>query len=248
MTLRLAALVAAILLVSSTVGPKHLAAQSPTNSPLASREDLEAIVARSGKTKLSDRDRKLVEARLQDGDFQNGDRLFIRVRGDSSLSDTFAVRVGQVLPLPDMPPLEMRGVLRSEAKARIQTHISQFIRNPQVEVEPLIRMGLLGLVTRPGYYNVRADVPVSEVVMVAGGMAAEADFKKTTAQRGQVELYDRETIRKAMAAGMSLDQLGIQSGDEIVIGKRNSGFGGALPVITGVAALAAAIIGISAAL
>lgn len=248
MQFRLAALVAATLLLSSMGASTSLKAQSPTNSPLASRQDLEAIVARSGKAKLSDRDRKLVESRLKDGDFQNGDRLFIRVRGDSSLSDTFAVRQGQVLPLPDMPALDLKGVLRSEAKDRVVAHVSQYIRNPQVEVEPLIRMGLLGQVVRPGYYNVRADVPVSEVVMIAGGMNTEADFKKTTAQRGQVELYDREKIRLAMAAGMSLDQLGIQSGDEIVIGKRSSGFSGALPIITGLAALAAAVIGISAAL
>jgi hypothetical protein len=238
----------AVLALSLVLDAGTLAAQSPTNSPLATRDDLEAILARSGKAKLSDKDRSLIENRLKEGDFQNGDRLIVRVRGDSSLSDTFAVRVGQIVNLPDMPPLELRGVLRSEVKERVHTHVAQFIRNPQVEVEPLIRLGLLGQVARPGYYNVRADVPVSEVVMIAGGMSGEADFKKTTAQRGSVELYDRDKIRESMAAGMSLDQLGIQSGDEIVVGRRSGGFTGALPVITGVAALAAAIIGISAAL
>lgn len=245
MNLRLSGLLLAVML---TALPGSLDAQSPTNSPLATREDLQAILARTGKAKLSESNRKLVEARLREGDFQNGDRIYVRVRGDSSLADTFAVRVGQILNLPDMPPLELRGVLRSEVKERIQAHIGQYIRNPQVEVEPLLRLGLLGQVVRPGYYNVRADVPVSEVVMVAGGMAADADFKKTTAQRAQVELYNREAIRQAMAAGMSLDQLGLQTGDEIVVGKASTGFTGALPIITGVAALAAAIIGISAAL
>jgi protein involved in polysaccharide export with SLBB domain len=246
MNLRLAGVLAVVLSTGALSG--SLEAQSPTNSPLATREELEAILARSGKAKVSESNRKLVEARLRDGDFQNGDRIYVRVRSDSSLSDTFAVRVGQILNLPDMPPLELRGVLRSEVKERIQTHVAQYIRNPQIEVEPLLRLGLLGQVVRPGYYNVRADVPVSEVVMVAGGMGADADFKKTTAQRAKVELYDREAIRQAMAAGMSLDQLGLQTGDEIVVGKASTGFSGALPLITGVAALAAAIIGISAAL
>jgi hypothetical protein len=245
MRLRLAALVAATVLIG---GPSSLIAQSPANSPLATREDLEALLASKGKNKLNDRSRALLETRLREGDFQNGDRLLIQVRGDSTVADTFAVRVGQVLNLPNMPPLEMKGVLRSEARERIRTHIAQFIRNPEVTVEPLLRLGLLGQVSRPGYYNVRADVPVSEVVMVAGGMTGDADFKKTTAQRGKVELYDRETIRQSMAAGMSLDQLGLQSGDELVIGKQSGGFSGALPIITGVAALAAAIIGISGAL
>jgi hypothetical protein len=238
----------AVMIFSLGLQAGTLAAQSPTNSPLATRDELEAILARSGKAKLSDKDRTMVESRLRDGDFQNGDRLIVRIRGDSALSDTFAVRVGQVVTLPDMPPLELKGVLRSEVKERVMTHVSQFVRNPQIEVEPLIRLGLLGQVARPGYYNVRADVPVSEVVMIAGGMSGEADFKKTIAQRGKVELYDRDKIRQSMAAGMSLDQLGLQSGDEIVVGRSSGGFTGALPIITGVAALAAAIIGISAAL
>jgi protein involved in polysaccharide export with SLBB domain len=241
----LAALVAATLLAGMA---QPLQAQSPGNNPLATRDDLEAILARSGKRKVSDRDRQLIDARLREGDFKNGDRLLVRVLGDSSVADTFAVRTDRTLHLPDMPPLDMSGILRSEARERIQTHIGQFIRNPRVEVEPLLRLGLLGAVGRPGYYNVRADVPVSEVVMVAGGMAQDADFKKITVQRGQLEIYDRETVRQAMAAGMSLDQLGVQSGDEIAVKARSTGFTGALPIITGIAALAAAIIGISAAL
>ncbi|HWA17139.1 MAG TPA: polysaccharide biosynthesis/export family protein [Gemmatimonadales bacterium] len=243
MRVMLAALVAATLLSGSSA-----MAQSPANHPLATREDLEAILARSGKQKLGDRDRQFIEARLRDGDFKNGDRLLVRLRGDSAIADTFAIRTDRTLTLPDMPPLDMKGVLRSEAKERIQTHIAQFIRNPQVDVEPLLRLGLLGSVQRPGYYNVRADVPVSEVVMVAGGMGGDADFKKMTVQRGKQEIYDREHVRQAMADGMSLDQLGIQNGDEIAVGARSTGFVGALPVITGIAALAAAIISISIAL
>lgn len=243
--LNLAALVAASLLAAVA---QPMAAQSPSNNPLATREDLESILARGGKQKLNDRDRRLIEARLRDGDFKNGDRLLVRLMGDSSIADTFAIRTDRTLILPDMPPLDMKGVLRSEARERIQTHVAQYIRNPRIEVEPLLRLGLLGAVGRPGYYNVRADVPVSEIVMVAGGMGADADFKKTTVQRGDTEIYDRETVRKSMAAGMSLDQMGIQNGDEIVVKAKSTGFTGALPVITGLAALAATVITLAVAL
>jgi protein involved in polysaccharide export with SLBB domain len=237
----------AALLVSGLV-TGQLAAQESQNRALATRSDLQALLERHGKEALPSNERQLVLERLEHGDFQPGDRILLRVREDSSLTDTFAVRTGQVLVLPNIPPVDLKGVLRSEVQAKLLGIISQYVRSPQVEVEPLIRLGLLGTVLKPGYYNVRADVPLSEVVMIAGGMTGDADFAKTKAQRGAKELHSKEEIRRAMAAGMSLDQLGIQGGDEIVVGRRSGGFSGAIPIIGALAATALAIVGIASAL
>ena len=54
-------------------------------------------------------------------------------------------------------------------------------------VEPLLRLGLLGQVAQPGYYNVRADVPVSEVVMVAGGMFISERSERTDDTRSTTQ-------------------------------------------------------------
>ena len=43
-----------------------------------------------------------VRERLREGDFRVGDRIMLEVRGDSSLTDTFVVRAGPTLQLPNM--------------------------------------------------------------------------------------------------------------------------------------------------
>ena len=226
-----------------------LEAQSQRNRALATREELQALLApQAGKKGLSATDRQRIEARLTEGDFQQGDRLVVRVRGDTSLTDTFVIRADQTLLLPNIPPVSLKGVLRSEIQPTLLAVVSQYLRNPQVDADPLIRLGLLGAVTRPGYYSVRADVPLSELMVEAGGLSGEADVKKMTATRGEREIYSKEAIRQAMADGMSLDQLGLQGGDEITVGRRSGGFSGAIPIIGAVAATVLAIVGIASAI
>jgi protein involved in polysaccharide export with SLBB domain len=219
--------------------------QVPVNRALATREDLEGLLAAAGQgsgPRLSTRDRQVLEHRLQEGDFRVGDRLVVIVQGEKALSDTFTVRTGQTLVLPDMAPLPLHGVLRSELQDKLQAHVSQYIRDPTVTAEALIRIGVLGSVARPGYYNVRADQPLGDMLTVAGGLAGDADLGKAQIRRDGIEYWPREDVRRAMASGKSLDVLGLQGGDEIQIGRRGSGFGATLGIITGVATLATTII------
>jgi protein involved in polysaccharide export with SLBB domain len=232
--------------VVTCVAPS-LAAQNPgpVNRALATREDLEGLLAAANQgsgPRLTDRERQILEHRLQEGDFRVGDRLVVSVAGEKALSDTFTVRSGQMLVLPDMAPLSLHGVLRSELRDKLQPHVSQYIREPTVGAEALLRIGILGSVARPGYYNVRADQPLGDVLSVAGGLATEADLGKAVILRDGSEYWPREEVRRAMASGKSLDVVGLQSGDEIQIGRRGAGFGSTLAIITGVVTLGATII------
>jgi hypothetical protein len=237
-----------VLLVVMVMGVvPSLAAQGEmlVNRALATREDLEGLLAaaRQGSgPKLSTRERQVVEHRLQEGDFLVGDRLVVTVEGEKALSDTFTVRAGQTLVLPDMAPLPLHGVLRSELQNKLQSHVSQYIRNPTATAEALIRIGILGSVARPGYYNVRADQPLGDMLGVAGGLAGDADLGKARILRDGNEFWPREEVRRAMASGKSLDVLGLQGGDEIQVGHRGQGFGSTLAIITGVVTLGATII------
>jgi protein involved in polysaccharide export with SLBB domain len=219
--------------------------QGLVNRALASREDLEGLLAAANQgsgPRLTAQERQVIEHRLQEGDFRVGDRLVVEVAGEKALSDTFTVRAEQMLVLPDMAPLPLRGVLRSELQDKLQAHVSQYIRDPTVTAEALIRIGILGSVARPGYYNVRADQPLGDMLGVAGGLAGDADLGKARVLRDGNEYWPREQVRQAMASGKSLDVLGLQGGDEIQIGRRGQGFGATLAIIAGVASLATTII------
>jgi polysaccharide export outer membrane protein len=156
----------------------------------------------------------------ENGDVRVGDRIVLSVRGDSALTDTFPVGPGRTLRLPNLPELSLQGVPRAQLQDYVAQHIARFVREPIVEVRPLIRIGLLGEVDRPGYYFVMTDGMVTDAIMMAGGPTREADLTKATVRRGATVLWERAQLREALTEGRTLDQLGLRSGDEIIIGQR----------------------------
>lgn len=197
----------------------------------ASRSELEALavaaeqLASSSSTQAQLREQKRAEAetlraRLRDGDIRVGDRVVVSVRGDSALTDTFTVHPGRMLDMPNLPRIALNGVLRSELRDYLTLHIARYLRAPAVEAYPLIRLGLLGELDRPGYYFLTPDDLVADAIMLAGGPTREADLAKTTVRRGASVLWDRDKVREAFVEGTTLDQLGLRSGDELIVGER----------------------------
>jgi protein involved in polysaccharide export with SLBB domain len=224
-------------------------AQKATEPPPrveATRAELEALAAHPPKG-MSEADRNMVAMRLADGDFQVGDKLLIEVLGDTTYSDTFAVRAGRVIILPSMPPLSLVGVLRSESDSVIRTFLGKYVRDPQVQVTPLMRLGVLGGVARPGYYDVPAQSLLSDVVMGAGGLGNFGDMKKTKIFRGNAEVLDSKAVNTAITKGNTLDILNLQSGDNINVGVTNpQATLNKVQIITAILAIPLLIVSISA--
>jgi protein involved in polysaccharide export with SLBB domain len=196
----------------------------------ASRGELEALAVAAEQLAASDsrtpvREQKRIEAealraRLRDGDVRVGDRIVLSVRGDSTLTDTFTVHPGRMLHLPNLPALALSGVLRSELQGYLTLHIARYVKDPVVDAYPLIRLGLLGEVTQPGFYFMTTNDLVADAIMRAGGPTREADIARATVRRGSSVLWDKGKLRDAVVEGITLDQLGLRSGDEIVVGER----------------------------
>lgn len=208
-------------------------AQQPASTAgqraLATREELSALATSLERT--SPAEARTIRERLATGDFQVGDRLLLRVQDEQALTDSFTIRTGQVLELPNIPPIPMRGILRSEAERHLRTTIARYLRDPVVRVEPLVRIAFSGAITRPGFHALPADVPLADAIMTVGGPSGTADLKKVTVRRAGVEVASRERMRQALAQGATLDQLSLQGGDEITIGERGRGFGNTLQVV-----------------
>jgi polysaccharide export outer membrane protein len=162
----------------------------------------------------------LIRWRLEHGDFQDGDRIIIRVvRGSSGFADTLVLRNGKQLQLPQVGDVSLDGVLRSELVAKLTDHVSKFIRDPAVQATQLVRVGILGNVVRPGFYYVPADFPLSDVLMASGGPTQSAALDRATVRRNGDVIIDENNTRAALTNGMSLDLLHMVAGDEITVGK-----------------------------
>lgn len=209
------------------------AARATTDSsrgPYPSRAELEAAVIRADSAAASaavaaerQRQREIagrLRHRLQFGDFEVGDRVVLRVAGLPALTDSFTVRAGRVLQLPDIPDIPLTGVLRSELRDHLHQHLRQYVIDPAIEVRPLVRIGVLGAVETPGFYAVPPDMLLSEALMVAGGPTREADVTRTTVRRGPRVVWTENRVHRAMRSGATLDDIDLRAGDEIVVGEK----------------------------
>jgi len=163
------------------------------------------------------READLIRERLVDGDLQVGDSVRITVLNEAQLSGAFVVGAGRVLTLPGLPDIPLRGILRSEAEGYLTERLSQYIRGPSVRVQTSIRMSIMGAVGRPGFYQVPADFLVSDAIMLAGGPAGAADPNRTVIRRTTSVLYSQDQVRDALVRGVTLDQLNLRAGDEMVV-------------------------------
>jgi hypothetical protein len=169
----------------------------------------------------------LLRTRLEKGDFQEGDRILVQVEGASIMTkpETLVVQSGKngkILQLPRMADLSLDGVLRAELADRLKEHLSQYIKEPVVRATPLVRVAVLGSVGHPGYFYTAADIPLSDVIMQAGGPGGNADLGKVAIRRGTEVIWEAKDTRSALADGLSIDQLHMRAGDEINVGEKRS--------------------------
>jgi protein involved in polysaccharide export with SLBB domain len=212
-------LIAAV--TSVTAG--HLSAQAANQGRrnFETRAELEAM-ARQAETGKNSTEASLIRARLQQGDFQAGDRILTTVEGAGGFSDTLTVEPGPVLPLPQLGELPLAGVLRSELVPQLRAQVAKYLRTATVRATPLVRLAVLGNVSRPGFYYTFADTPVSDALMAAGGPTQDADVAKIEVRRAGATILAPSAMTSAMTTGKSIDMLHLRAGDEIQVGKKRS--------------------------
>jgi hypothetical protein len=213
------------ILTGST--PALFAQGSPT---MASRSELEAI-AHTAESAGRSSEVTIIRQRLRNGDFQVGDRVLIRAQetGEGAfigraVQDTLLIKAGRLLPLSEpMGDLNLTGVLFSEASDSVSARYAKYLKNITVRITPLVRLSTSGAVGRPGYYYFPADSPLSDLITATGGQTSVADPKKLEIHRGTEVLWRADDVRTALASGRTIEQLGLQSGDELNVGlqKRN---------------------------
>jgi len=166
----------------------------------------------------------LLHQRLEKGDFQDGDRIIVQIQGNVlagkspvEIPETLTVRAGKLLELPRMADLPLTGVLRSELQQRLTDHLSQYVREPSVRATPLLRIAVLGYVSRPGYIYTAADQPLSDVLMKVGGPGPDADMAHVEIRRDNDVIWNAQATHAALADGLSLDRLHLRAGDELFV-------------------------------
>lgn len=147
-----------------------------------------------------------------------GDVLEVLFFGRAELSGQFPVDDAGEIHYPLAGRVRVEGRTGVEAADLLREALSDQFNNPELAVTPLIRVNVLGSVIQPGLYPLNPTFNVFDAIGAAGGPNREANFERILLVRGG-EYYVIDT-RETLQLGRSLAQMGIQSGDIIVVPDR----------------------------
>ena len=164
-----------------------------------------------------------IKGRLEDGDVRPGDVIRMTVQGDSVLSGTYRVTEGHRVEVPTVGSVNVGGLLYSEVRTELREALESVMRTPRVQVQPLIRIGVLGSVNEPGFYDLSPSATVSDALMAAGGPTQTAQVQKTRLRKPESGEDDEDTRVRSLT-GRSLADLGVARGDEVFVPTSGGGF------------------------
>ncbi len=141
------------------------------------------------------------------GTFQMGDRVSIRVEGDSLLTNRYTVGPGPALVLPEIGAITLSGVRRTDVEAYLKQQLGRYLKDPVVHAKALLRVSVIGEVEHPGFYSVAVDAGLEDALMQAGGPTRDA----------RVVAMRRDSLQLALAHGFTADQVGLRDGDRFVL-------------------------------
>lgn len=175
-----------------------------------------------------------IQSRLENGDMRGGDMVRVRVGSDSILSGTYRVTDGRTIEVPTVGQVDVSGLLYSEVAESVREALGSVVRTPRIEVQPLIRVAVLGQVGSPGYYDLSPTATVSDALMQAGGPTQSAEVQKTRIRRPEQE-ESGEGTRVRSLTGRSLADLGVTRGDEVFVPSSGGGLSfGTVSAVLGV--------------
>ena len=159
--------------------------------------------------------------------FQPGDAVRIQIwelfedeRRNVNLSRDYPINPDGYIVMPYIGELRVKDLTVYELMQILEEKFSEYLKNPYVYVRPLIRVTMQGAFNRPGSYRTDPSSSLWDLVALAGGPRQDCDLKRMNVERG-----GKVSIKKLLFAfeeGHSLEDVGIESGDQIIVPRRRS--------------------------
>lgn len=164
-----------------------------------------------------------------------GDQIKISVWKNNDLSGEFTIAADGTIIHPLYRGIHVSGEPMNVIEQRLREFLSTYLTNPQIVVQPLVRVVVGGEVRNPNVFTVAPETTVMQAVALAGGPSERGRLDKVRLVRGK-----KDAMLDLTGGSLVDDQVQIQSGDEILVGRRRASW---LPVFSsiasGVGALAA---------
>jgi protein involved in polysaccharide export with SLBB domain len=153
-----------------------------------------------------------------------------------TITGDYFIQLDGKLQMPYIGLLQGEGREFEEIRTEVVSKYDSLYKNPEITIQPLLRINILGEVRQPGFYYLTGVEKLSGLIAMAGGETSDADVDGIYIIRNEQEMeIDSEEL---LADGGTVRDIGLQSGDRIFVprqwwvGARN-----AAVIISGVAVL-----------
>lgn len=147
-----------------------------------------------------------------------GDAVQVLFFGHEELSGEYLVNERGEIQYPLAGNVRVAGLTGGEAEAALRHALREYFETPPITVTPLIRVNVFGAVVAPGIYGLQPSMSLLDAIGRAGGPAREADVDRMVLVRDGT--YYRLDLRDALRAARNLAQLGVRTGDVIIVPER----------------------------
>jgi protein involved in polysaccharide export with SLBB domain len=147
-----------------------------------------------------------------------GDIVKVQVFGHDELSGEFPIDENDSLLLPIVGGFSIKDMTVADLRGRIRREYGQLYTQSFVSVTPLFRVAVLGEVVRPGLYSVDPTMTIYQVLAQAGGALRTGKENGMRLIRGGQQFS--VPVNAAALASATLRELGVRSGDQIVVPRR----------------------------
>lgn len=152
------------------------------------------------------------------GTLRPGDVLDIVVYREKELSNKYLIDSRGFVQIPGLGVVQAAGLGPTEVKAALEEKLRERgFERPELSVQPLVRVSVLGQVRTPGLYPVDPGTSLLQLITLAGGPGDNADLRKTRVVRdGRAYTVDLE----GALAGSSAGRIVLYSNDYVVVPRR----------------------------
>ncbi len=147
-----------------------------------------------------------------------GDVIRISVWGQDDYSGQFQVDENGRIQYPLVGEIDLEGRTVANVRDQIRAALGEIFNRPFVTITPLFRIAVLGEVQAPGLLTVDPTLSVLDVVAMAGGPTRDGNINRIRLLRQSSEL--ELGVRADRIGGQTLQEIGIRSGDQVLIPKK----------------------------
>jgi Polysaccharide biosynthesis/export protein len=178
------------------------------------------MIAYTNAQNDSSQNRSIVKVNEEKYPFHCGDAVGISVVPDSAsfLTGQYPIDDDGCIDLPIVGRKPVTSITQEELAIFIKNSFAPYLRYPSVRVQPLIRLELMGGFQRAGFYYVSPRASFWEVFRIAGVPIREDGIEKLKLRRTR-SLIDFDPVL-SVENTQSLRQMGIRSGDQIMVTER----------------------------